>query len=636
MAKWNKVIVSGSRAHLNDVTASAISPFQVPNITTNGSKRALVVDPVTYQVYLAAADFETGAVQTLNNGQIYVGNASNIATGVTLTGDAQLVGNTGEFRLSGSAIGNQTNLPTVAGTEYALVLDGNNLRKTLVSNIGSRTGSFTGSFTGSIEQSMVLTSAQVWVGNSTNKNQARSLTGDVTISNTGVTTTVIEGQTLYAGGVIPTAVNQIQFLVTSGSNLPDSNKRKYTWGQLTASISASFSTAGLFGTALPSANIFVGNASGQRAAVAMSGDVAINNAGSTTIQTGVVTDTKLATQIVGNFTNFAGTDIADNDVDFYIGSGSTKLNRKLSYGTLKTVLTNQLSAGNSAFRTGSFTGSFTGSIEQSVNLGSNQFWAGNSSGRAQAYNVAGAISWTNISGLFSINPGQVFSASLNTSLVEAYRTGTPYTGILPLPNTSTFLISSGSGGINAGLSYNQLTASISASFAGMGIFTPDPNNVKNNGTGTENAIARFDTGTGKLIKNSGVIIDNSNNVTGINDLTVNNNLFVNGTLTQINTDNLQVEDRFILLNSGSVAADSGFIFQQSTTTGVALGYYESADRFAVQKSLSNTANAFGDPTAYIPTVESGTGNPSSNPQFGGALAVGNLYIDTGGDIWIYS
>ena len=36
---------------------------------------------------------------------------------------------------------------------------------------------------------------------------------------------------------------------------------------------------------------------------------------------------------------------------------------------------------------------------------------------------------------------------------------------------------------------------------------------------TDNAIVRFDTTTGKLIQNSGVIIDDSNNITGINDIT---------------------------------------------------------------------------------------------------------------------
>lgn len=40
---------------------------------------------------------------------------------------------------------------------------------------------------------------------------------------------------------------------------------------------------------------------------------------------------------------------------------------------------------------------------------------------------------------------------------------------------------------------------------------------------TDNAVARYSGTDGKTIQNSGVIIDDSNNMTGLNDLTVNNN-----------------------------------------------------------------------------------------------------------------
>jgi hypothetical protein len=42
--------------------------------------------------------------------------------------------------------------------------------------------------------------------------------------------------------------------------------------------------------------------------------------------------------------------------------------------------------------------------------------------------------------------------------------------------------------------------------------------VSNNGSSTDNAIPRFDATTGKIIQNSGVIIDDSNNITGANSL----------------------------------------------------------------------------------------------------------------------
>lgn len=63
---------------------------------------------------------------------------------------------------------------------------------------------------------------------------------------------------------------------------------------------------------------------------------------------------------------------------------------------------------------------------------------------------------------------------------------------------------------------------------------------------TDNAVARFDTTTGKLIQNSLVIVDDTGSVTGVNaltaeSLTVNNN----ATLGFSNTDTLDVRSRII-------------------------------------------------------------------------------------------
>jgi hypothetical protein len=61
---------------------------------------------------------------------------------------------------------------------------------------------------------------------------------------------------------------------------------------------------------------------------------------------------------------------------------------------------------------------------------------------------------------------------------------------------------------------------------------------------TDNAVARYDTTTGKLLQNSLVIIDDTGSVTGVNaltaqSLTVNNN----ATLGSSNTDSLDVRAR---------------------------------------------------------------------------------------------
>lgn len=136
-------------------------------------------------------------------------------------------------------------------------------------------------------------------------------------------------------------------------------------------------------------------------------------------------------------------------------------------------------------------------------------------------------------------------------------------------------------------------------------------------------------------------VTGNTNVSG--NATITGNLTVNGTTTTINTDNLLVEDKFALFASGSATAtDGGIIIQAATgggtATGFALGYYTTADRWAYQDALAFNATAFGTPTAYAVTAETGAGLPAANPAYGGATyGYGNIYVNSSnGDIFIYS
>jgi len=86
---------------------------------------------------------------------------------------------------------------------------------------------------------------------------------------------------------------------------------------------------------------------------------------------------------------------------------------------------------------------------------------------------------------------------------------------------------------------------------------------------TDNAIAKFDGVDGGL-QDSGVLIDDSNNVTGVNDLTIEGDLLVKGETTTINTATLDVEDANITVNKGGddiTAEGSGLTVERSGTDG---------------------------------------------------------------------
>jgi hypothetical protein len=108
---------------------------------------------------------------------------------------------------------------------------------------------------------------------------------------------------------------------------------------------------------------------------------------------------------------------------------------------------------------------------------------------------------------------------------------------LPNPSAITFVQ------INADTSITTMDAPTFRTAIGAGTGAGD---VVGPSSATDNAVARYDTTTGKLIQNSLVLIDDTGSVTGVNaltaeSLTVNNN----ATLGFSNTDTLDVRSRIV-------------------------------------------------------------------------------------------
>ena len=116
-------------------------------------------------------------------------------------------------------------------------------------------------------------------------------------------------------------------------------------------------------------------------------------------------------------------------------------------------------------------------------------------------------------------------------------------------------------------------------------------------------------------------------------LTVNGNLEVAGTQTTVNSTNLLIEDRFILLNSGSAATGDGGILvgSGSAYSSSAFIFDDSEDRWGVQidTQLGSTA-ATAIPEAYssLLVLNAHTGSSTYTKN-------GNLRIDDSGNIFIY-
>ena len=118
----------------------------------------------------------------------------------------------------------------------------------------------------------------------------------------------------------------------------------------------------------------------------------------------------------------------------------------------------------------------------------------------------------------------------------------------------------------------------------------------------------------------------TSNVCVTNDLNVGGDLIVQGELAYLNVTNLAVEDRFILLNSGSATGDGGIIVQNSaTTTGSAFIFDDSADRWGFTASLASNATTV-TPDAYAAAVVTS--------DITAYRKNGNIRVESG-DIYIY-
>lgn len=167
-----------------------------------------------------------GLSDTLQDGDIFVGNASNLATGVTPSGDITL-SNTGVFGIAPGVIVN-------ADINAAAAIDFSKLA--------------------------ALTSGNILVGSAGNVATSVAMSGDIAITNTGVTS-------IQAGVIVNADIN--------------------------AAAAIAFSKL----ATLASGNILVGSAGGVATSVAMSGDITISNAGVTAIGAGKVLLAMLGTGI---------------------------------------------------------------------------------------------------------------------------------------------------------------------------------------------------------------------------------------------------------------------------------------------------------------------------------------------------
>lgn len=135
------------------------------------------------------------------------------------------------------------------------------------------------------------------------------------------------------------------------------------------------------------------------------------------------------------------------------------------------------------------------------------------------------------------------------------------------------------------------------------------------------------------------------NINILGTASIDGDLIVTGQTTQIQTVNLNVEDQFLLVNSGSNTLKDGGIIVSSgpNNSGSAFYYDADANRWSLTPKSTTAWNDTSEtPKQYVVTVSSSAADPLSTNSpfdFGNATdnRAGMMHVNTdSGDIWIYS
>ena len=119
-----------------------------------------------------------------------------------------------------------------------------------------------------------------------------------------------------------------------------------------------------------------------------------------------------------------------------------------------------------------------------------------------------------------------------------------------------------------------------------------------------------------------------------NNLTVGGDLIVNGDMTYLNTTNLAIEDKFILLNSGSTNPDEGgIVIDEGTGTGHGFIFDAGDLRWGFAAAVDSAATTVNATAHAAAVVDLNNGAHSDQAEY---QKNGNIKVDTSGEIWIYS
>jgi len=363
-----------------------------------------------------------------------------------------------------------------------------------------------------------------------------------------------------------------------------------------------------------------------------------NALGTTDSPTFASVTASLQGNVVGDLTGDVTGDLTGNSAGVHTGAVTGSV-----LGNITGNVTGNLTGNSAGVHTGDVTGSVLGNITGNVTGNVTGDLSGDVTGDVTGNltgtaDTASNVAFDNVVSLTAVSTSfDTRIAELETGTYELGFQGDSGTGTIL--NSETFDIAGGTNitttanandlsvALDADISLTSVTASINGNVVGnlTGDVTGDVTGDLTGNADTATTVAASSTGQGKVSvgsnANIGLGVEASDSPT-FASLTLTGDLTVQGATTTLNTANLNVEDQFILINSGGSAADAGIV----TNAGESFGWDQSEGRWA----FDFTGGTFDQSTigadAYAAAVVT---TDDANYQKNG-----NIRID-GTDIFIY-
>ena len=617
MPSWKKVIVSGSQAHLSGITSSVLTN---DNLLIAGNVGQIENSGLTY-----------------NGTTLAIGSANITSTGANsvLTGSFA-----GTF--SGSLSVDLQNLTQGTGIT-AFTYDGNSPATVAVSGASALSTNRVTKWTGAAfadttitdNGSIITTTTPLSVGGTITTTGDLIVTGSTILGDAADKPLTIRGQSVTLSNPLASTANVNNILVLTSSNrISTQSIDSRVWGTTLVDNNGTSFTA----TRVPFATDGNSLIDSDRLTFNNSTNVLTVNTSTFGLDVSVAQNFSVVgnTTLQGNLIVTGSTTLGDVSGDSVTVNAQTlTLANQLAVGALSStmlvitssnrVATQTLGAGVATFLNTPSSANLAAAVTDETGTGTLVFSASPTfTGTVNAANIT-ATGNLIVTGSTTLGDASGDSVTINAATIGIANVGAG--------TTDTVLIRDGSNTIKTRTIDTRVWGStlIDGSLTANRVpFASDANTI------TDDSNFTYNSGTDVLTVNGSTFGQ---------DVVVSGNLTVNGTTTILNVDNLLVEDKFILLASGSTSPTDGGIIVQTTTgsANVASGsafYLEtggSTQRWALAQNVPQNATAV-TPTDYMVSAQTAAGDPSSNPTYGGSsVGFGNIYVNSSDEsIWIFS